>query len=173
MTKTTITTIINNFASRNIQASYFQTLKEAKSKILELIPADSSIGIGNSRTLKEMDISAELTKRGYRVLDKTLANTKEESQELKRNSLLTDWYITGTNAISAEGHIVNIDHSGNRVAAMLYGPENVIIIVGTNKITETLDEAIHRAKNIAAPLNAKRAGFNPPFKIQVWFLENT
>lgn len=146
MTKTTITTIINNFASRNIQASYFQTLKEAKSKILELIPADSSIGIGNSRTLKEMDISAELTKRGYRVLDKTLAKTKEESLELKRESLLADWYLTGTNAISTKGHIVNIDHSGNRVAAMIYGPKHVIIVVGTNKITGTLEEAVYRAK---------------------------
>ena len=162
MNKNEIAKIINNFQKRNIQASYYKNLDEAKSRILELIPAGSSIGIGNSRTLKRMNISSELTKKGYKVLDKTLAKTKEESLELKRKSLLTDWYLTGTNAVSSEGHIVNIDHSGNRVAAMIYGPKKVIIIVGTNKITDTLREAVHRAKNIAAPLNAKRAGFNPP-----------
>ncbi len=57
---------------------------------------------------------------------------------------------------------VNIDHSGNRVAAMIYGPDNVIVVIGVNKIKDTLDEAIRRAKDIAAPLNAKRAGYNPP-----------
>ena len=61
-----------------------------------------------------------------------------------------------------EGHIVNMDHSGNRVAAMLYGPENVVIIVGINKVVDTLDEAIFRVRNIASPKNAKRAGLNPP-----------
>ena len=162
MNKNEIAKIINNFQKRNIQASYYKNLDEAKSRILELIPAGSSIGIGNSRTLKRMNISTELTNKGYKVLDKTLAKTKEVSLELKRKSLLTDWYLTGTNAVSSEGHIINIDHSGNRVAAMIYGPKKVIIIIGTNKITDTLREAVQRAKNIAAPLNAKRAGFNPP-----------
>lgn len=154
--------IIKNFEKRNIQATYCESLNVVKDEILNMIPLQCSVGIGNSKTLKKMDISKVLSKRGNQVLDKTLAQTKEESLILKRKSLLTDWYITGTNAISSEGHIVNIDHSGNRVAAMLYGPKQVIIVVGTNKITETLDEAIHRAKNIAAPQNAKRAGFNPP-----------
>ena len=109
-----------------------------------------------------MNISNELTKRGNTVYNKTLAKNRKETIRLKKNSLLADWFLTGTNAISSKGHIVNIDHSGNRVAAMLYGPENVIIIIGKNKIEETLEDAINRAKNTAAPLNAKRAGFNPP-----------
>lgn len=154
--------IIKNFKKRNIQASYFENLKETKNEILNMIPMQSSIGIGNSKTLKEMEISKELSRRGYQLLDKTMAKTKEEALNLKRKALLSDWYITGTNAISMEGHIVNIDHSGNRVAAILYGPKKVIIVVGTNKITETLDKAVNRVKNVAAPLNAKRAGFEPP-----------
>ncbi len=81
---------------------------------------------------------------------------------MKKKSLLADYYLTGTNAISIEGHIVNIDHSGNRVAAMIYGPEKVIVVVGTSKIVDSLDDAIMRARNIAAPANAKRAGLNPP-----------
>lgn len=154
--------IIKNFKKRNIQASYFENLKETKNEILNMIPMQSSIGIGNSKTLKKMEISKELSRRGNQVLDKTMAKTKEEALMLKRKSLLTDWYITGTNAISMEGHIVNIDHSGNRVAAMVYGPKKVIIVVGINKITETLEKAVDRVKNVAAPLNAKRAGFKPP-----------
>lgn len=154
--------IINNFKARNIEALYFNSFVEVKREILKRISTSSLIGIGNSKTLKKMNISKELYERDNKVFDKTLARSKSESKLLKKKSLLTDWYLTGTNAISMEGHIVNIDHSGNRVAAMLYGPERVIVVVGKNKITESLEEAIYRAKNVAAPLNAKRAGYNPP-----------
>lgn len=157
-----INKIIENFRQRNIDAAYFHSLGEAKERILDLIPNDTSIGIGNSQTLKTMKISQTLSARGNIVYDKTFAKTKEESKRLKRESLLAEWYITGSNAISIDGHIVNIDHSGNRVAAMIYGPEKVLIVIGTNKIEDTLDAAIQRARNHAAPLNAKRAGFNPP-----------
>ena len=157
-----IGTLTKKIRSRNIKVEFFNTLDDVKKKILEIIPSDKSIGIGNSVTLKKMKISGTLNDRGNNVYDKTLARTKDESTKLKKMSLLTDWYITSSNAISMEGHIVNIDHSGNRVAAMIYGPDNVIIIVGKNKVADTLEEAIHRAKNVAAPLNAKRAGRNPP-----------
>lgn len=154
--------LIQSLASRNIDGYFFETFEEAKSRVKEMIPMNVSVGIGNSVTLKKMNISDELKGRGNIVYDKTLSKSKEESRELKRKSLLTDWYITGTNAISLDGHLVNMDHSGNRVAAMLYGPNNVIIIIGVNKITMTLDQAIYRVRNIASPQNAKRAGFNPP-----------
>lgn len=157
-----IRNIIDNFKSRNIEAKYFKSLDDAKQEIIKLINKNETVGIGNSQTLKKMMISQELKDRGNIVYDKTYAKTKEESKLLKRKSLLTNWYITGTNAISKEGHIVNIDHSGNRVAAMTYGPDKVIIIIGKNKIEETLEDAIKRARNHAAPLNAIRAGYNPP-----------
>ncbi len=154
--------LIQSLAARNIEGYFMDTFEEAKSKIMETIPIDARVGMGNSITLKNMKISKELNDRGNIVCDKTLAKSKEESKELKRKSLLSDWYITGTNAVSLEGHLVNMDHSGNRVAAMLYGPKHVIIIIGINKITMTLDEAVHRVRNIASPQNARRAGFNPP-----------
>jgi hypothetical protein len=96
------------------------------------------------------------------VYDKELARTQEECIVLKKKALTTDWYITGSNAISVDGRIVNVDHSGNRVAAITFGPDRVIIVVGRNKIVNTVDEAIKRVKNISCPLNARRAGFNPP-----------
>lgn len=154
--------LINNLNRRNIQAFYFETLDEVKEKILETISEEATIGIGNSQTLKKMDISLALSQRGNVVYDKSIAKTKEASRLMKKQSLLTDWYITGTNAISMDGHIVNIDHSGNRVAAMIYGPDNVIIVIGINKIEDTYEDAMNRARNHAAPLNAKRAGYNPP-----------
>lgn len=153
--------MIKNFKSRNIEVS-FETLEEAKDRMIELIPPDSSVGVGNSKTLKDMNISKLLKERGNIVFDKTLAESKAESEQVKKKSLLADWYITGTNAVSKEGHIVNIDHSGNRAAAMIYGPDNVIIVIGRNKICGTLDDAVKRARNISAPMNAKRAGYNPP-----------
>lgn len=154
--------MIKNFKSRNIEVSFFQTLEEAKDRMIELIPPDSSVGVGNSKTLKDMNIAKLLKKRGNIVFDKTLAENKAESEQVKKKSLLADWYITGTNAVSKEGYIVNIDHSGNRAAAMIYGPDNVIIVIGRNKICDTLDDAVKRARNISAPMNAKRAGYNPP-----------
>lgn len=154
--------IIHNLAQRNIEARYFENLDELERELLCTVPISTTVGIGNSQTLKVMGIPEKLMIRGNTVFDKTTASTKLESRELSKRAMIADWYISGTNAISKEGHIVNIDHTGNRVAALIYGPEKVIIVVGTNKIEDSLTTAVERAKNTAAILNAKRAGFNPP-----------
>ncbi len=151
-----------NFKERNIEVEYFQTLEEVKGYIFSIIPTECSVGIGHSATLQGMDITKSLLARGNTVYDKELAKNPEESRRLKKRALLTDWYISGSNAISVDGRIVNVDHSGNRVAAISFGPDKVLIVVGKNKVVDTLDKAIKRVKNIACPLNAKRAGFNPP-----------
>ena len=152
----------NNFNKRNIEVLWFDTFNEIKEYLLKQIPSNAKVGIGNSKTLKSIEITKALTSRGNIVLDKTFGKTHDEIRELKRNSLLTDYYISSSNAVSVDGRIVNIDHSGNRVAAITYGPDKVYIVVGKNKITATHEEALKRARNTAAPLNAKRAGFNPP-----------
>lgn len=151
-----------NFKLRNIEVKYFDSLEEVKSYILDIIPVECSIGIGHSATLQMMNITNLLLERGNVVYDKELAKNSEESKDLKRKSLTTDWYVSGSNAISVDGRIVNVDHSGNRVASITFGPDKVIIVVGKNKVVDTLEDAINRAKNIASPLNAKRAGYNPP-----------
>lgn len=151
-----------NFKLRNIEVEYFETIEDAKSYILNTIPVECSIGIGDSATLKQMDITKCLLERGNVVYDKELAKNKEECKDIKKKALITDWYVSGSNAVSIDGRIVNVDHSGNRVAAITFGPDKVIIVVGVNKIEDTLDKAIKRVKNIACPMNAKRAGYNPP-----------
>lgn len=154
--------LISNFKLRNIEVTCYESLKDAKEKILSLVPKEAAVGVGHSATLQELNITNELMHRGNIVYDKELAKDKEDCKEIKKKSLLTDWYITGSNAISKDGRIINVDHSGNRVAAINFGPDNVIIVVGVNKIVETWQEGIKRVKNIACPLNAKRAGYNPP-----------
>lgn len=160
--KDKIEKLITNFKLRNIEVIYVDTLECAKNEILNLVPTNISVAIGHSVTLQKMDITKILNDRGNTVFDKELAKDKEECKVLKKKALLAEWYITGSNAISTDGRIINVDHSGNRVAAITFGPDNVIIVVGVNKIVDTWEEAIKRVKNIACPLNAKRAGFNPP-----------
>jgi L-lactate utilization protein LutC len=154
--------LVENFKLRNIEVECFESLEAVKSYILDIVPIKSTIGIGHSATLQKMNITKSLLERGNVVYDKELAKNRDECKELKRKALTTDWYITGSNAISVDGRIVNVDHSGNRIASITFGPDKVIIVVGKNKIVNSVDEAIKRVKNVACPLNAKRAGFNPP-----------
>jgi len=151
-----------NFKKRSIEVLWFDTFANIKEHLLDVIPKDSTVGIGNSQTLKNMGISKALNTRGNIVYDKTYATTQDEITDFKKKALLADYFIASSNAISVDGRIVNIDHSGNRVAAITYGPDKVYIVLGKNKITSTHEKALHRARNIAAPLNAKRAGYNPP-----------
>ncbi|GMQ59772.1 lactate utilization protein [Vallitalea sediminicola] len=154
--------IIDNFKQRNIKAEFYNTVEETNQRILELIPSKCSVGIGHSTTLEQIDVINQLSNRGNEVIDKASAKNEEQIKELKKKSLTTEWYICGSNAISMDGQIVNIDHSGNRVASLMYGPDNVIIVIGANKVVDTLDEAVDRAKNISANNNAIRAGYKPP-----------
>jgi|GEM_PF-109043 len=151
-----------NFQKRNISMLRFGSFKEIMVYLLNEIPITDTVGIGNSQTLKNLGITKALIDRGNIVYDKELGTTPDEIKDLKRKSLLVDCYISGANAVSVDGRIVNIDHSGNRAAAITYGPEKVYIVVGKNKIAATRSEALERARNIAAPANAKRAGYNPP-----------
>ncbi len=159
---TDYTGMANNFEQRNIRLIVLDSLEATKEYILQEIPISCTVGIGHSATLQQMDLTHALAERGNPVYDKETAVDGEESYRIKREALLSDYYISGANAISADGRIVNMDHSGNRVAALAFGPKKVILVAGVNKITETLETAIDRVKNIACPMNAERAGFHPP-----------
>ncbi|WP_346897883.1 lactate utilization protein [Clostridium sp. UBA7503] len=162
MDTNTINRLKESFKIRNIEVEYFKTLNEVKKNILNIIDKECTVGIGHSVTLQKMNITDSLIERGNVVYDKELGKTKDEIKLLKKKSLITDWYITGSNAVTMDGRIINVDHSGNRVAAITFGPDKVIVVVGKNKIVDNVEEGIKRVKNIACPLNAKRAGYNPP-----------
>lgn len=141
---------------RKFEAYYCPTAKEALEKALSLIPERSLIAWGGSATIRDIGLTKAVHEGNYEVIDRDLAKTPEEMYELHRKGLLCDYYLTSTNAISQDGVLVNVDGTGNRVAAMTFGPKNVIIICGMNKVAPTVDDAIARARGYAAPLNAMR-----------------
>ncbi|MBT4091932.1 MAG: lactate utilization protein [Deltaproteobacteria bacterium] len=132
----------------------------------EIIPSlkPKTVSWGGSVTFTDIMLYEVLKgSREMKVLDtfnKKLSDS--EKLELRRQALLTDLFITGSNALTDTGKLVNLDMIGNRVAAITFGPRNVIIIVGRNKIVADVDEAILRIKNLAAPANVSRLGMKNP-----------
>jgi hypothetical protein len=142
--------------ARFFEAWYFDNGEEAVEKLFSLIPKEHVISWGGSLTAVGLGVQKSAVERGYEVIDRDAASTREERTELMRKALLCDTYITGTNAISEDGHLVNIDGFGNRVAAMCFGPRQVIVVAGMNKVRKDLNTAKIRAQTIAAPANVQR-----------------
>jgi len=145
---------------------YIPTRKEAVAKVLELIPSNALVGVGGSVTVRELGLLKILKSRGNKIADHWEARHKklapEEVMKVRKLLLNSDVLLTSTNAVTEKGHLVNIDHAGQRVAAMIFGPKKVIIVTGVNKIVMDVDEALERIKNVAAPMNAKRLNMNVP-----------
>lgn len=150
--------LISKLKMRNFEAYYCETSADAADKVLSLIDKNDTVSWGGSKTLAETGIIERVRKEGYSVIDRDTAETPEERLDLMRKALLCGTYLTSTNAISADGILVNIDGNGNRVAAMCFGPKNVIVVAGMNKLCDTVEEAEQRVHDVAAPLNAKRFG---------------
>lgn len=149
-----------NLKKRFFDAYYVQTKEEALKKAVELIPKDHTIAWGGTTSANDIGLIKYITENGYTVINRDAAKTPEEKADLARKSLLADTYIMGTNAISEDGQLVNIDATGNRIAALIYGPKSVIIIAGVKKVMPSLEDAIKRARTIAAPTNMQRIAKN-------------
>ncbi len=148
--------LVPKLEARYFEAYYCPTMKEALEKALSLVPEKSSVSWGGSMTIRDTGLTKAFHDGEYEVIDRDLAKSPEEMADLHRKGLLSDYFITSTNAISADGILVNIDGTGNRVAAMSFGPKNVIVICGINKVAQNLDGAVARARSVAAPINAFR-----------------
>jgi len=148
--------VVKALKARFFDAYYFDDPAEAAEKIVSLIPKDHQVSWGGSMTLTGLGIQERLKNDGYNLLDRDNASSGEERQQIMRRALLCDTYLSGTNALSEDGQLVNIDGNGNRVAAMIYGPKQVIIAAGMNKVAKTYEDALVRARTIAAPLNVQR-----------------
>ena len=154
---TKIQNLVERLAQNNIPAVYVKDKREAFEKIMSMIPEGSTVGFGDSLTLRQIAVLDALQKGNYTLLNPWKTGISfEENIRLKKRALTSDVFVTGTNAVTLDGKIVNIDALGNRVAPMLFGPDKVIIVIGINKIVENLTKAIQRIKNTAAPLNVKR-----------------
>jgi L-lactate utilization protein LutB len=147
--------------SKSYDAHYAEDLNEAKQIVLDMIPHGSSVAVGGSETLAEMGMVDIFRGPEYKFFERYKTSSSEERIEVYRQSLLADFLVTSTNAITVNGELVNVDSSGNRVAGIVFGPKRVIIVAGTNKVVDTLEDALKRLKKIA-PMNALRNNHKTP-----------
>ena len=154
--------LIKNLRSRHFEAYYCADKKAALKKALELIPEKSSIGWGGAMSAQQIGLIDAVKNGDYVSIDRMDTKTQEEKLEAERQCLFSDTFITGANGLSLDGQMVNIDGYGNRVAAIIYGPKSVLVIAGMNKVAESLQDAIHRARTVAAPANQQRFLRNTP-----------
>ena len=143
-------TLLKKLERRHFEAYYCPTATEAIEKVLSLIPEGSSI--------RDMGLTKAVKEGNYNVIDRDTAANPAEMREMMRQGLLCDYYLTSTNAISEDGVLVNIDGTGNRVASICFGPNNVIVLASLSKVAQDVDAAIKRVRGYVAPVNSMRWG---------------
>ena len=163
--------LLNNLKRAQIEAFFVPNRESAREKVIEIIEKkrtecgknekDVSVSWGGSVTLDECGIR-DAVKEKYNALDPYAQKTPAEQNEAKRRALLSDVFLMGTNALCESGELVNIDGNGNRLGALIYGPETVIIVVGKNKIVPDIESAYERIKKIACVKNAQRLNRDTP-----------
>lgn len=155
---------VENFKKNRFNAFYFSNISEALAYLEKNIEEHNIIGFGGSVTvLNNLKLQLVAKKHGKITLNHNAPDlTQDERLIIRRKELTSDLFITSTNAITLDGKLVNIDGTGNRVAAMIFGPKKVIIVCGVNKIVQNVEEALERIKFIASPMNAKRVNSKTP-----------
>lgn len=154
---------IEALKKNNMNGYYAKNRDEVIELIKDIVSEGSKVAVGGSETLSELGILEHLRSGRYDFLDRYKEGlTREEVTNIFKQSFLADAYLSSCNAITENGELYNVDGNGNRVAAMLYGPDKVIVICGINKIVKDVDEAIKRNREISAPMNAKRLNKKTP-----------
>lgn len=154
-------TIIKALQKRGMDGYYCPDCKSAVEKILSLIPEGSTVTWGGSESIKECGLMDALKNAPVELWDRAKI-APEDRKEFYRKAFSADYFLMSTNAITLDGQLVNIDGTGNRIAALSYGPDHVIMLVGMNKVVSDLDAAVARVHNVAAPPNAIRLGLSTP-----------
>ena len=155
--------ILRSIRSRNLIGFYVENADDAKRMVADSIASDAVVGIGDSTTVAQLGIKEELTRRGIRVLDgfnrKTMYTSLDDYEELHNKAMerstLCDIFLTGSNALTQDGRLVNVDAAGNRVAGIFWGHSKSIVVVGRNKMVKNLDEAFNRIRNVIAPTHIR------------------
>ncbi len=155
---------IDALKKNRYSVSFFQTGEEAADYLDRQIDG-KVVGFGDSATMSSMKLYERLSAHNE-VHDPNQSKDNDEFLEIAQKCLTTEIYLTSVNAMSQEGHLVNIDGTGNRIAGSLFGHKKVYFVVGTNKIEPTLERAVWRTRNIAAPKNAKRYNLKTPCAIK-------
>lgn len=164
MSKYNFTDLKRNLESKGYSVSVFEKKEDAVNYINGQVN-QKSVGLGGSVTIHEMNLFEILSSHNVvywhdkKPDDMTIMETRTAASR-------AEVYISSVNAISEAGEIVNIDNTGNRVAAISYGPAKIYLVIGSNKVTADLERAIYRARNIASPLNAKRLNRKTPCAVK-------
>lgn len=151
------------FQNNNMELIQLENVEQLLTFLDDYLKPGIKVGVGGSMTLFQAGVIDKIRNSGVQFLDRYQEGlTNDQIQNIFRESLLADLYITSSNAITMSGCLYNIDGNGNRVAAMIYGPKEVLVIVGRNKIFTTEEAAINHIRNVAAPANAMRLNKNTP-----------
>lgn len=157
--------VVTNLQKKNMNAQYVSNRQEALTTLIDMIPLGATVARGDSITIDQIEIIPELRKRKQnKIIDPLERDSDglyiiteiEESRRIARETFSADIFLVGTNAVTLDGKLVNTDGWGNRVSAMIFGPDKVIVVAGVNKIVKDVNEALERIHNVAAPMNAKR-----------------
>lgn len=156
-------TLIDKFNKRGIEGYYCDNAEEALLTAKRFLTPGCAVSWGGSQTLIEIGLLEALsTSSDYILYDRDKAKTPEERLQIYSKTVTADYYFMSSNAITLDGQLVNIDGGGNRVACLITGPKNVIVIAGMNKIATDVDAAIDRVRNMATPPNTVRLGRRTP-----------
>lgn len=153
-----IKNMIKNFEKNGMELIYVNDKKEALEFAKKFIKPHISVGLGGSTTVKEIGLLEYILQRNDIILYNQYKQgiTLEENEKRRREGMLADLYVTGTNALSINGELINADGSGNRVAAQIFGPKKVLIFAGINKVVKSVEEGFKRIKEVAIPKNIER-----------------
>lgn len=154
--------MVKNLTSHGFEAYYCEDKEAALAKALELIPKGATVGWGGAMSAQQIGLLDAINEGEYNAIDRDKAPNMEEREKAMRACLQSDYFITGANALSIDGQMVNIDGMGNRVAAIVYGPKYVVVIAGMNKVVDSLEAAVVRARTVAAPANKQRFPLQTP-----------
>jgi hypothetical protein len=155
--------LLKKLRSNGMDACYFKKSDDAKAYILNMIPQTATVGIGGSVTVREMGLLDALARRKTQYFDHWETGLrKDEVMAVKRKQVASEYFLTSTNALTRDGKLVNIDNTGNRVSAMIFGPKHVIVVAGKNKIVDDVSGAIQRIKKEVVPKNTSRRGDDTP-----------
>ncbi len=156
-------TIIKKLEPRKMEGYYCENIKEAEELVLSLVgDSKKTVAYGGSMTIDNSDIKNKLQEAGHSLIKREEYKTPEEIKELNALTINADVFLMSTNAITLDGELINIDGRGNRVCYLIYGPENVIVVAGMNKVVSDIPSGVARIKNFSSPANTVRLNCDTP-----------
>lgn len=153
---------VKALAKNRMEAFVAENCEAAVEIVRSLMKEGDTVTCGGSVTLKESGVRALMESGAYNFLDRSKAKTPEETKQAYRDAFSADVYLTSANAVTENGELYNVDGNSNRIAAIAYGPDRVIVVVGVNKLVRNLEDAAIRVKTVAAPPNTVRLGCKTP-----------